>query len=281
MIRACVVLLVCTGVQVNGLRSSLQNMHDATMSTRLQQALKTTPHLKIGVFGDMPNLLLSQVRLPKSGSEEPTGKGQGPYANKPMDVVQGAIPLFGMMLILSFMYRYFKKDSVPEDETEKLRATRRETLEKADDWAFSLFWGASAEKRTRHWKAGLMGCLCPVIRWADTMRMAGAMAFWVALVIYFVGWVACQTTYAWRPEANFAAYLVFVALMVYGRRLVRKKAAFPEHECGMCEDVVAHGCCHCCAVAQEARMIEEIYAAGAPEGLPERAPVPEKMGASN
>merc|ERR1719326_1885095 len=99
------------------------------------------------------------------------------------------------------------------------------------------------------------------------MRMAGggggamASSFWIALVIYSIMWTVCQTTYAWRPEANFAAYLAFVALMVYGRRVVRKKAAFPEHECGMCEDVLAHGCCHCCAVAQEARMIEEVYAA--------------------
>lgn len=98
---------------------------------------------------------------------------------------------------------------------------------------------------------------CPTIRWSDTMRMAGLMSFWVAVI----GMTLLST---FGVIAQGLTLLIYACIGAYHRQQIRRLFGMPagDFKTGA-EDFCAYCCCclcGCCAIVQEARQLEEAYA---------------------
>lgn len=151
-----------------------------------------------------------------------------------------------IMLVLccaaAALYRHTKKDpeGVPNDGLEH----KTELLRK---WRFGLFdcFG--------DFKVCILSCFCPALRWADTMRMAGFLSFWVAFALLLILQVGSQLT------AGLFSVVLLIVLIVY-RQKQRQMFAMENGTCGsFLEDCLTYSCCACCAIVQEARHIEEAW----------------------
>jgi len=105
-------------------------------------------------------------------------------------------------------------------------------------------------------KLSLFACCCWSLRWAHTLDVArnkhdvGTFRYWFAVAFTCV----MMFLYAALPLCG----LVFVALAVYNRQLLRKRFQLPKHPCSMLEDCFVWLCCPCCAVVQEARQVDTL-----------------------
>jgi len=107
-------------------------------------------------------------------------------------------------------------------------------------------------------KICLISCCCPIIRWSDTMRMAGLMGFWAAVLIMGFLW----TISGWT-DGLFG--LVMLGLAVYRRQQIRALFGMQRGDAKtFLEDCCCYCWCSCCLVIQEARQLEEAYAVGYP-----------------
>jgi len=141
------------------------------------------------------------------------------------------------------LYRYMKKDpqGIPNDGFDH----KIELLQ--GRWRFGLFecFGDA--------KTSFLVCCCPVIRWADTIRMAGFLGFWAAFgLIIGVQFVNLFTL-------GFLSLAVLILLIFY-RQKQRQMFQMENGTCGSyLEDCLTYSCCGCCAIVQEARHIEEAW----------------------
>lgn len=92
-------------------------------------------------------------------------------------------------------------------------------------------------------------CLCPGIRWADTMSKLGIHKFWPAFwfltVLYCISFI---------PLATIPCFVIVVSYMTYHRQKFREKFNFDDQGGSSCvKDCFTYCLCMCCAVAQEAR----------------------------
>lgn len=100
----------------------------------------------------------------------------------------------------------------------------------------------------------LLSCCCPTIRWADTMRMAGLMAFYTAVVVMTV-------LEGLSPLSGGLTALIMLIMAVHQRQNIRRIFGMPAGDASTyLQDCCTYLCCPCCAVVQEARQIEEAYA---------------------
>jgi len=95
-------------------------------------------------------------------------------------------------------------------------------------------------------------CCCWPIRWADTMRMAGLMSFWVALFL-FLGLEIITVI-----NSTVGTFLL-VLVTVYYRQKLRALFSFDQSFGVILGDCCAYFCCMCCAMIQEARQLEVAY----------------------
>jgi len=100
----------------------------------------------------------------------------------------------------------------------------------------------------------LWSCLCPGVRWADSMSMAGIIGgYWTAFALFFL---MCLVT---GLSFGLPGWILMTIFMVYFRMRLRTKF---EMEPSLLTDF----CCYCwclpCVVAQEARHIEEAKSTG-------------------
>jgi len=103
----------------------------------------------------------------------------------------------------------------------------------------------------------LMSTFCSGIRWADTMGMAGILAFWAAFSMYMV----LATLNFIFPAMGFGFILLIVC--VYLRQSLRNKFEVPSFTVvTILQDFLYYCCCPCCAIAQEARVMEQAYQVG-------------------
>jgi len=102
-------------------------------------------------------------------------------------------------------------------------------------------------------------CWCPCIRWADNMDMLGILGFWVGLLL-FCGLIILTTV----PGGLFL-WLVAVLLWMSFRQQLRLKFDMEQSTVRtFLGDCALYCCCWPCAIAQEARHIEEACRAAHP-----------------
>ncbi|CAK0871970.1 unnamed protein product [Prorocentrum cordatum] len=129
--------------------------------------------------------------------------------------------------------------------------------------------GKASDESLSQWKDGLCDCFdepeicfwaccCPAIRWADTVDLGGLVPFWVALAIY----LGLSVGSAFLGEALLWAALA-VACAGF-RQEMRRKFGMSQSGRTYAEDCLLYCCCSCCAIAQEARHIEEACRVGHP-----------------
>lgn len=95
---------------------------------------------------------------------------------------------------------------------------------------------------------------CPSVRWADTMRMSGFIAFWCGVACFLL----CQIV-----SGFFMAPVGLIPLVMMGtyyRQKLRKMFDMPHSTCStVMQDCLAYCFCSCFAINQEARTLEEAY----------------------
>lgn len=100
--------------------------------------------------------------------------------------------------------------------------------------------------------------VCCPIRWADTLRMAGFMAFWVAAAMMIALQAASPLTY------GITMILALIVAVRYRQQLRGEFELASGTAWSYIEDIAAYAFCPCLAVVQEARQLEEAYAVGHP-----------------
>lgn len=167
-------------------------------------------------------------------------------------ITQSLLSIFSSMLLTlccAFAYTRIKEDRrVPlnDGEEHSPNALNRGT------WRFGLF------DCIHDSKICIISCCCPCIRWSDTMRMAGLMGFWAALILMaFLNAIS--------PITGGITMLVMLCMATYRRQQIRKLFGIKggDHT-SMFEDCCVYCWCSCCAIVQEARQLEEAYAVGYP-----------------
>jgi len=180
-------------------------------------------------------------------------------------IMQSLVSIFMSMICLlccAFGYTRVKTDSryPPNDgQDHSPNALNRGT------WRYGLceFNGADT-------KLCFISCCCPIIRWSDTMRMSGLMTFWSA--IFIMGFL-----YAISALTGGLTLLLMLCLTTYRRQQLRRFFGMKSGDhTTLCEDCCFYCWCSCCAIAQEARQLEEAYAVGYPLQIKEplRSPPP-------
>jgi len=139
--------------------------------------------------------------------------------------------------------------------------------------AFALFYSEarfSAYTRHRevkaqgvdetHFSFPLYGCLedrhicllsfcCPAVRWADTVDKVGLAKYWCAIIVYLA------LIYLLPFTAGFGL-IAFALVMTAFRGKLRRKFNIESNNLVVIKDLCAFSWCCCCAIAQEARMVE-------------------------
>jgi len=155
-------------------------------------------------------------------------------------MVMSASIWFVLSMLIAFFYRSQKELPQKMDDAEK--------VDPKDEFINGHF-NCFQDKNTC-----LMSFCCSGIRWADTMSMAGLLGFWVALVIYqlFAGLNAVF------PALGFGVLLL--VMCVYFRQALRTKLDMPRGSVvTVLQDFLFYCCCPCCAIAQEARVVEQAW----------------------
>jgi len=100
--------------------------------------------------------------------------------------------------------------------------------------------------------------LCCPVRWADTIHMAGFMAFWAGASI-MIGLGAAS------PWTSGLTIVLALIMAVYYRQKLRGEFEMATGTMkSIAEDIATYAFCPCLAVVQEARQLEEAYAVGHP-----------------
>jgi Cys-rich protein (TIGR01571 family) len=110
--------------------------------------------------------------------------------------------------------------------------------------------------------ACIHSCCCPMIRAADTHKAAGTSEFWSVIlywIVYFI--IACDPLIdkLIGTSGQFYAGIIFAILMTRKRLLLKAKFGIAP-VCG-CTDFLLWWCCMPCAIAQEARHVDEVTGA--------------------
>lgn len=113
-------------------------------------------------------------------------------------------------------------------------------------------WTSTPFDMFSDWKVCCWSCWCPCIRWADTMDMLGIVGFWVGLLVF------CGLVLLNALPGGLLLWFVASLLWMSFRQQLRMKFDM-EHNTfrTFMGDWSLYCCCWPCAIAQEARHIEE------------------------
>lgn len=150
---------------------------------------------------------------------------------------------FILTLIAAFIYQRNKKDPA---------ATRAGMGMTKDDFAYGVCQCFEVPTMS------LLACFCFPVRWADTMRMASFMSFWVGVVLMI--FLEVMQTFT----AGISMLIAWGIVVHYRQQL--RKAFDLEHGTlkSCCCDICGYCWIPCCMAVQEARQLEEAYAVGHP-----------------
>jgi len=155
--------------------------------------------------------------------------------------------------ILSALVAYFysnRKEKPGSVDSEK----RNEGVEVFQEWKYGLFSCLEDSEIT------LCSLCCPAIRWAMTLSyVPGMLSFWVAFFIYVCVELLGGLT------AGTIGWICLALLCTAYRQELRQKFNM-EQQGGMTyvTDAMTYFCCTCCAIAQEARQVEDALRSGHP-----------------
>lgn len=168
-------------------------------------------------------------------------------------------PFVYVASVCAVAYFYFRQKPVRER-----CMPEPEDWETLKDWKYGVFDCCSAPE------ISLWSCCCPMIRWADTLSMAGLMGFWIAFVIYFAIYLLGSVA---GPAEG--VIHILLALICAGFRQEMRIKFRMERQGGMTyvEDCLLFCCCSFCMIVQEARQVEEACAVGEPVAVAQAVPV--------
>lgn len=146
---------------------------------------------------------------------------------------------------------------VPEDK-ELEEQEEADDYEEFKDFRSSLFGCCNS----RYLGVTFWSCICPGIRWADTMSKVSIHrfwpGFWLLTALYAIGFIPGVLC----PICSVFCFAIVVVYCTYHRQLFREKFEF--HTVGgasWVSDCCAYTFCMCCSVAQEARHCREAISA--------------------
>ncbi|CAK0801047.1 unnamed protein product [Prorocentrum cordatum] len=120
------------------------------------------------------------------------------------------------------------------------------------EWSSGLLLGCCSEPRVLFWSLA-----CPCVRWADSMHTVGIMSFWCAL------WLS--TLAVLMTELTFGIFgVAVIAGLFYFRQRLRRRFKMESSASTYAADCLALCCCLPCALAQDARHVEEGCLVGDP-----------------
>jgi len=129
-------------------------------------------------------------------------------------------------------------------------------------WRFGLF------SCFEDWQTCLCACCCSAIRWSDTISLVpGFVTFWTAFVVFIVLQYAESLLVMFSSSNVFTLVfgLLLWGVLVYSRYQLRVRFGMEHGTCGIyIQDCLTYLCCWCCAVAQEARHVEDAIRHGHP-----------------
>lgn len=104
----------------------------------------------------------------------------------------------------------------------------------------------------------LLACCCPAMRWADTMDKAQPqlLSYWKAIIALLVLMTAISVLNVVAGYLTSICSLIVLALVVSKRQQLRDQNNVKRGDITYLEDCCAYMCCSCCAIAQEARVVE-------------------------
>lgn len=175
-------------------------------------------------------------------------------------ILQSIISIFMAMictLLCAFGYDRVKTDSRYSLGTNPLGYSPQAGEEHSQDALKRGTWRWGLFECFGDIKICMISCICPCIRWSDTMRMAGLMGFWIAIILM-------SFLYALSPFVGGISSLIMLAIVTYRRQELRKLFRMNSDGTTWCEDCCTYMWCSCCAIVQEARQLEEAYAVGYP-----------------
>lgn len=123
----------------------------------------------------------------------------------------------------------------------------------------------TAEVKDQEFQSGLFSCFedpktffcvccCFPCRWADTMRAAGILSFWMGIVVATFLYLIPMM---WDRHLGFKGALFLMGcFFAYYRSLLRKSLGMRYTGDDQVKDVLAWTCCCPCAAAQEARQVK-------------------------
>jgi Cys-rich protein (TIGR01571 family) len=177
-------------------------------------------------------------------------------AQAPDDDQPSTGQVFSSLLLwscLACLVAYFysnRKEKPGSVDAEK----QNEGAESFQEWKHGLFSCHEDPEVT------LCACCCPSIRWALTISyVPGLLSFWVAFFIYVCVELLGGLT------AGTIGWVCLALLCTAYRQELRQKFNM-EQQGGMTyiTDAMTYLCCTCCAIAQEARHVEDALKSGHP-----------------
>lgn len=159
------------------------------------------------------------------------------------EMITHAIVMLILMALTAFLYSKYKPVFVEvsnDDKKESLNGDFKHGL-------FSCFETPGLS---------LFTCCCGAVRWSDTMRMLGFMAFLYGMLVWM-----CVETLSLLGLA-FIAWAIVVVLGTMHRQKIRAAFEMPTDNQNMFYDCLGYAFCSCCAIVQEARQVEEAKALG-------------------
>eukprot|EP00448_Togula_jolla_P013201 CAMPEP_0170603646 /NCGR_PEP_ID=MMETSP0224-20130122/19019_1 /TAXON_ID=285029 /ORGANISM="Togula jolla, Strain CCCM 725" /LENGTH=388 /DNA_ID=CAMNT_0010928533 /DNA_START=56 /DNA_END=1222 /DNA_ORIENTATION=- len=107
-------------------------------------------------------------------------------------------------------------------------------------------------------KLCLFTCICPAVRWADNLSIAGILSLLLGVVVF----MSCSLIAHFLPGLGF---FVYVCVLVYYRQRLRAKFQMPSKTwTTILEDFMVHWWCSPCGITQEARQMEMAAKVGHP-----------------
>eukprot|EP00913_Durusdinium_trenchii_P010667 g10007.t1 len=98
-------------------------------------------------------------------------------------------------------------------------------------------------------------------RWADTMKAAGLLGFWTALLLFMLVAHLRAAAQDYGPMMGLAAWLCSTAFFTYYRQQLRALFSIKNDTMDKVKDFTMWCCCCFCAAAQEAREVRDFQKA--------------------
>jgi Cys-rich protein (TIGR01571 family) len=157
-------------------------------------------------------------------------------------------------MLAAYYQRYVLYYEPPDSKDATVKKHQENHFQEFREFRTGLF------ECSKHPEITFWACVCPGIRWADTMGKIGVHSFWKSFCI-----LTSLYCISFFPIATVVCYIIVITFMTYHRQQLRAVFDFDEQGFGVAMgDCVTYLCCMCCAVAQEARQTRQACKVGHP-----------------